>query len=62
MVSILGAECNAFVWPKGEVHEDEDEEMQSVVSSGEEVPRPRVGGDDDDSEEGVFSLLYLYTI
>ena len=32
--------------------EDEDEEMQSVVSSGDEVPRPRLGGDDDDSEEG----------
>ncbi|EJC97814.1 SSrecog-domain-containing protein [Fomitiporia mediterranea MF3/22] len=31
--------------------DDEDEEMQSVVSSGEEVPRPRIGGEDDDSEE-----------
>ncbi|OCB88915.1 SSrecog-domain-containing protein [Sanghuangporus baumii] len=31
--------------------DDEDEEMQSVVSSGDEVPRPRLGGDDDDSEE-----------
>ncbi|KAL5501768.1 POB3 [Sanghuangporus vaninii] len=31
--------------------DDEDEEMQSVVSSGDEVPRPHLGGDDDDSEE-----------
>ncbi|TBU31771.1 SSrecog-domain-containing protein [Dichomitus squalens] len=31
--------------------DDEDEEMQSVASSGEEVPKPRRGGDDDDSEE-----------
>ncbi|TFK91854.1 SSrecog-domain-containing protein [Polyporus arcularius HHB13444] len=32
--------------------EDEDEEMQSVASSGEEVPKPRRGDDeDDDSEE-----------
>ncbi|CCL98842.1 uncharacterized protein FIBRA_00848 [Fibroporia radiculosa] len=31
--------------------DDEDEEMQSVASSGEEVPKPRLGGEDDDSEE-----------
>ncbi|KAJ3552977.1 hypothetical protein NM688_g3870 [Phlebia brevispora] len=32
--------------------DDEDEEMQSVASSGEEAPKPRLGGeDDDDSEE-----------
>ncbi|KAI0629734.1 structure-specific recognition protein-domain-containing protein [Trametes polyzona] len=31
--------------------DDDDEEMQSVASSGEEVPKPRLGGDDDDSEE-----------
>lgn len=32
--------------------DDEDEEMQSVASSGEEVPKPRLGGDDEDSEDG----------
>lgn len=33
--------------------DDEDEEMQSVASSGEEAPKPRLGGEDDeDSEEG----------
>lgn len=32
--------------------DDEDEEMQSVASSGEEAPKPRIGGDDDDSEDG----------
>ncbi|OCH85951.1 SSrecog-domain-containing protein [Obba rivulosa] len=31
--------------------DDEDEEMQSVASSGEEVPKPRLGGEDEDSEE-----------
>ncbi|KAI5121084.1 hypothetical protein M0805_008597 [Coniferiporia weirii] len=32
--------------------DDDDEEMQSVVSSGEEVPKPRLGGDaDEDSED-----------
>ncbi|KAI0826833.1 SSrecog-domain-containing protein [Trametes gibbosa] len=31
--------------------DDDDEEMQSVASSGEEVPKPRLGGEDDDSEE-----------
>lgn len=31
---------------------DSDEEMQSVASSGDEQPKPRVGGDEDDSEEG----------
>ena len=36
--------------------DDEDEEMQSVASSGEEVPKPRTGGDDDDSEEGTPPL------
>ncbi|KAH9851695.1 structure-specific recognition protein-domain-containing protein [Lenzites betulinus] len=29
--------------------DDDDEEMQSVASSGEEVPKPRLGGDDEDS-------------
>lgn len=29
---------------------DSDEEMQSVASSGDEQPRPRLGGDEDDSE------------
>ncbi|KAG1745880.1 structure-specific recognition protein-domain-containing protein [Suillus paluster] len=28
-----------------------DEEMQSVASSGDEAPKPRLGGDDEDSEE-----------
>lgn len=37
--------------------DDEDEEMQSVASSGEEAPRPRVGGDDEDSEEGRLFLF-----
>ncbi|THH31232.1 hypothetical protein EUX98_g2940 [Antrodiella citrinella] len=32
------------------VLDDDDEEMQSVASSGEEVPKPRLGGDDDESE------------
>ncbi|EGN98471.1 hypothetical protein SERLA73DRAFT_109982 [Serpula lacrymans var. lacrymans S7.3] len=32
--------------------DDDDEEMQSVASSGDEMPKPRLGGDeDDDSEE-----------
>ncbi|EMD40210.1 hypothetical protein CERSUDRAFT_112414 [Gelatoporia subvermispora B] len=31
--------------------DEEDEEMQSVASSGEEAPKPRLGGDDEDSEE-----------
>ncbi|KIJ62610.1 hypothetical protein HYDPIDRAFT_30210 [Hydnomerulius pinastri MD-312] len=31
--------------------DDSDEEMQSVASSGDERPKPRLGGDDDDSEE-----------
>lgn len=40
--------------------DDEDEEMQSVASSGEEAPKPRLGGDDDeDSEEGQYAL---YTV
>jgi len=30
---------------------DSDEEMQSVASSGDERPKPRVGGDEDDSEQ-----------
>ena len=34
--------------------DDDDEEMQSVASSGEEAPKPRLGMDDDeDSEEGA---------
>ena len=37
---------------------DEDEEMQSVASSGEEAPKPRRGADDDDdSEEGAFDCI-----
>lgn len=35
----------------GEV-DDEDEEMQSVASSDDEPAKPRLGGDDEDSEEG----------
>ncbi|PCH39916.1 SSrecog-domain-containing protein [Wolfiporia cocos MD-104 SS10] len=31
--------------------DDEDEEMQSVASDGEEVPKPRLGVDDEDSED-----------
>ncbi|KAH9948881.1 SSrecog-domain-containing protein, partial [Amylocystis lapponica] len=31
--------------------DDDDEEMQSVASSGEEAPKPRIGADDEDSEE-----------
>ena len=38
--------------------DDEDEEMQSVASSGEEVPKPRLGGDDDDSEDGECPLRF----
>jgi len=35
-----------------------DEEMQSVASSGDERPKPRLGGDDEeDSEEGAIFLL-----
>ena len=35
--------------------DDDDEEMQSVASSGEEAPKPRTGAfdDDEDSEEGA---------
>ena len=33
--------------------DDDDEEMQSVASSGEEAPKPRLGHEDDDSEEGT---------
>lgn len=32
--------------------DDEDEEMQSVASSGDEAPKPHLGGNDEDSEEG----------
>jgi structure-specific recognition protein 1 len=35
----------------GEV-DDEDEEMQSVASSDDEPSKPRLGGEDEDSEEG----------
>ena len=31
--------------------EDEDDEMQNVASSGEEVPKSRRGGDDDHNSE-----------
>lgn len=34
--------------------EDSDDEMQSVASSGEEAPKPRLGDDDEDSEEGML--------
>lgn len=35
--------------------DEEDEEMQSVASSGEEAPKPRLGGnEDDDSEDGEY--------
>ena len=37
---------------------DSDEEMQSVASSGDERPKPRVGGDEDDSEQGGFECAY----
>ena len=33
--------------------DDDDDEMQSVASSGEEVPKPRAGDDDEDSEDGT---------
>lgn len=33
------------------VGDSSDEEMQSVASSGDEMPKPRLGGDDEDSEE-----------
>jgi structure-specific recognition protein 1 len=38
---------------------DSDEEMQSVASSGDEQPKPRVGGDEDDSEQGWFDYAYI---
>lgn len=38
--------------------DDSDDEMQSVVSSGEEAPKPRLGDEDDDSEEG--KLIHHY--
>ena len=42
----------------GEV-DDEDEEMQSVASSDDEPSKPRLGGDDEDSEEGLWFILHL---
>lgn len=40
--------------------DDEDAEMQSVASSGEEVPKPRRGGDDDDdSEDGKLHTPFF---
>jgi structure-specific recognition protein 1 len=33
--------------------DDDDDEMQSVASSGDAPAKPRLGGDDDDSEEGA---------
>ena len=40
--------------------DDDDEEMQSVASSGEEAPKPRLGGEDDDSEDGAYNVcLFL---
>lgn len=38
---------------------DSDEEMQSVASSGDEQPKPRIGRDDDDSEEGPSSVAHI---
>ncbi len=38
--------------------DDEDEEMQSVASSGEEAPKPRRGDEDDDSEEGRCPSMF----
>jgi structure-specific recognition protein 1 len=32
--------------------DSDDDEMQSVASSGEEAPKPRLGDEDEDSEEG----------
>ena len=40
--------------------DDEDEEMQSVASSGEEVPKPRGINDDEDSEDGGFTLAKIH--
>jgi structure-specific recognition protein 1 len=37
--------------------DDDDESMQSVVSSGDEAPKPRTGGADSDSEEGWYDIL-----
>lgn len=39
------------------VVDDEDEEMQSVASSDDEPSKPRLGGDDEDSEEGQCLFL-----
>ena len=39
--------------------DDEDEEMQSVASSGEEAPKPRIGHEDDDSEDGEKSCVVI---
>jgi structure-specific recognition protein 1 len=45
------------------VGDSSDEEMQSVASSGDEMPKPRLGGDDEDSEEGAeFSLCYVVAL
>jgi hypothetical protein len=45
------------------VGDSSDEEMQSVASSGDEMPKPRLGGDDEDSEEGAeFSLSYVMAL
>lgn len=35
--------------------DDDDDEMQSVASSGEEVTKPRAAIDDEDSEDGMHS-------
>lgn len=43
----------------GAALDDDDDEMQSVASSGEEAPRPRVGADDEDSEEGSPGRLWI---
>lgn len=37
------------------VPEDSDDEMQSVASSGDEAPKPRLGDEDEDSEDGGLS-------
>lgn len=41
--------------------DDDDEEMQSVASSGEEAPKPRLGGGDEDSEDGAYTILVIIT-
>lgn len=42
--------------------DDEDEEMQSVASSGDEAPKPRLGDDDEDSEDGACPKSRFSTV